>query len=82
VYSDKTQVVLIQLILKMSTRAVVVEEGAKVSRNYHVVIVFMWNLWNVTKCFHAIVKAQHFFVFPAETLGRAQPETLLDSVKK
>jgi len=25
----------------MSTRAEVVEEGAKVSRNYHVVIVFM-----------------------------------------
>ena len=31
----------VKLILKMSTRAGVVEEGAKVSRNYHVVIVFM-----------------------------------------
>ena len=41
VCSDKTQVVQ---CLKLN-----LEEGAKVSQNYHVVIVLMWNLWNVTK---------------------------------
>ena len=66
----------------MSSGAEVVEEGAKVSRNYHVVIVFMWNLWNVTKAFPAIVKAQNFSMFAEETSGRAQPESLLGSVKK
>ena len=45
----------------MSTRAEVVEEGAKVSRNYHVVIVFMWNLWNVTKEFPCHCKSTKFF---------------------
>ena len=34
------------------------------------------------KHFHAIVKAQNFFMFPAETSGRAQPNSLLGSVKK
>ena len=43
-------------ILKISTRAEVVEEGAKVSQNYHAVIVLMWNLWNVMRV-SAIVKA-------------------------
>jgi len=45
----------------MSTRAEVVKEGAKVSRNYHVVIVFMWNLWNVTKVFPCHCKSTKFF---------------------
>ena len=37
------------------------------------------------KCFHAIVEAQNlsmFPMFPAETSGRAQPESLLGSVNK
>ena len=60
----------------MSTRAEVVEEGAKVSQ------IVMWLLYscikpetseiNVTRHFHAIVKAEIFPVFPAfpmRTLG-------------
>ena len=34
------------------------------------------------KHFHAIVKAQNFLMFPAETSGRVQPDSLLGSVKK
>ena len=45
----------------MSTRAEVVEEGAKVSWPYHVVIVFMWNLWNVTKVFPCHCKSTKCF---------------------
>ena len=34
------------------------------------------------KHFHAIVRAQNFSMFPTETLGRAQPKSLLGSIKK
>ena len=45
----------------MSTRAEVVEEGAKVSRNYYMVIVLMWNLWNVMKVFTCHCKKHKIF---------------------
>ena len=47
--------------------------------------IIMWLLYLCKTSemhFHAIVRAQNFSMFPMETLGRAQPKSLLGSVKK
>ena len=63
----------------------IVKEGAKVSR----IITWLLYLSGTSEMyrnrFHAIVKAQNFSVFPmfpVGTSGRAQPKSLLGSVKK
>ena len=53
---------MLKINLKNEYWAEVVEEGAKVSRNYLVVIVFMQNLWNVIKVFPSTKKHKFFHV--------------------